>query len=273
MECSSCGALRVRACERKACDRADQRLRFDGENFISLALGDASLRGIQASRITPGREKSDRTLFAVKGGDGPTGGGYNNTFTRRGAMSEAKSGYVALFVSEAGDVQTERVNVARNLAWTHLPSNFSTIEQSETYDVVATDTAVVNDQAQAWAVSIKDYWGGVFTGQNRGVVWLTSYTDLETEHAERPKLVRYNEDRFFVLWEKWSLTDYVETMALVVDASGSTIVEARSLGVLRLSRGDDAFLLDNQAAWLDSHDGQVFLHLVDVDLDVSTDTL
>lgn len=76
-----------------------------------------------------------------------------------------------------------------------------------------------------------------------------------------------------MLWEKWSLTDYVETMALVVDASGSTIVEARSLGVLRLSRGDDAFLLDNQAAWLDSHDGQVFLHLVDVDLDVSTDTL
>lgn len=69
---------------------------------------------------------------------------------------------------------------------------------------------------------------------------------------------------------RWTLTDFEATYALVVDEWGQVIVPARSLGNVRLSRHDDAFLLDGHAAWLSSVDGVVRLHLVSPELDLTS---
>lgn len=248
----------------------DQRVRFDGTNFVSLALGDASLRGIALARLTPAGNKVERTLYAIKGGDSETGGGYNNTFTRLGDLRPSESGYVSLFATEAGDERAENVNVSRNLAWVHSPANFHEVAQPDKYVVTVADTASGNDAATGFPVTIKDYWGTAFSGQNEGIVWLTDYDDRLSAHAERPKVVRWGPNRFYVLWEKWTLTDFEATYALVVDEWGQVIVPARSLGNVRLSRHDDAFLLDGHAAWLSSVDGVVRLHLVSPELDLTS---
>jgi hypothetical protein len=251
----------------------DQRVRFDGTDFVSLALGDASLRGIALSRLTPEGQKSEKTLFAIKGGDSETGGGYNNTFTRLGDLRPSASGYVSLFATERGDERAQNVNVSRNLAWVHSPAGFHEIAQPEKYMVTVADTATGNDAADDFEVSILDYWGEAFPGHNHGIVWLTDYDDRLTAHAERPKVVRWGADRFYVLWEKWTLTQFEATYAMVVDEWGHTIVPATSLGAVRLSRHDDAFLLDGKAAWLTSIGGTVQLHLVDATLALTSHTL
>lgn len=251
----------------------DQRVRFDGNDFVSLALGDASLRGIALARLTPQGQKAERTLYAIKGGDSMTGGGYNNTFTRLGDLRPSATGYVSLFATEHGNERSENVNVSRNLAWVHSPAAFHEIEQPEKYMVTVADTATGNDAADDFEVNILDYWEAAFPGHNRGIVWLTDYDDRLTAHAERPKVVRWGADRFYVLWEKWTLTEFEATYALVVDEWGHTIVPARSLGDVRLSRHDDAFLLDGKAAWLTSIEGVVQLHLVDSALELTSHTL
>ncbi len=244
----------------------DQRSTFDGTDFITLAMGDASHRGIELSRVTIAGKKTNRDLYSIKGGGSNTGGGYNNVFTRLGGAASSKNGYVHLFASEAGNEIAERVNVSRNLAWVHTPVGFAQLAQPEKYVVTVADTKSKNATAQDWDVSITDYWNNSFAAKNTGVVWLTDYADRLTAHVERPKLVRWGEDRFYVVWEKWTLTDYVETWSMVVNEFGGVVVPAKAVGAARLSRADDAFLLDGKAAWLESHGGVMSLHTVDPEL-------
>jgi|GEM_PF-2729299 len=251
----------------------DQRLHFDGTDFLSLSLGDASLRGIGLSLTTPAGNKTQRTLFAIKGGDSNTGGGYNNTFTRLGDVAKSKNGYVSLFSTEANDTHPERVSFSRNLALVHSPMGFDALNQEEKYDVVISDTDSGNDGTVSWDVTINDYWGNGATGKNKNVAWITSYDDRLTAHVERPKLVRWSEDRFFVIWEKWGLDDYEATYAAIVDEWGNVISPATSLGEARLPRGDDAFLINGHAAWLEGAGGNIVLHLLDTELAHTTQTL
>jgi hypothetical protein len=251
----------------------DQRLRFDGTDFISLSLGDASLRGIALSHTTVAGSKNQKTLFAIKGGDSNTGGGYNNTFTRLGNVARSKSGYVSTFSTEAEPTHPERVSFSRNVGLVHSPVGFQSIDQPSKYGVVIADTAVGNDNTESWTVDILDYWGTAATGNNQQVAWITDYADRLTAHAERPKLVRYGEDKFFIIWEKWTLDDYEATYAALTDEWGNLIEGPTSLGSARLPRGDDAFLINSTAAWLEGSGGNIILHLLDKDLVHSTQTL
>lgn len=228
----------------------DQQLLHDGTNFISVALGDASLRGIGLSKLDKGGFK---VAFAIKGGDSKTGGGYNNTFTRLGNLRKSSNGYLLLFASE-NDPTSEgsTVNASRNLVMLHVVAGFDSVAQGPDgkYDVVISDTASQNDKATTLDVTINDYWGKPFVGKNRGLVWLTAYSNPATENAERPKLVPLAGDQFLVLWEKWNSTSYVETLAMVIDEYGAVVRAATSIGSYRLYRGDDLVAHDGGAAWL-----------------------
>ncbi len=244
----------------------DQRIVYDGGEFLSLSMGDASLRGVEFSTISAGGDKSSHTIFAAKGGDSATGGGYNNSYTRLGDVAKSENGYVAVFASEAGNDTTERVNVSRNLGLVHMPVNVASIDQDEKYDVVATDTSSGNAAAEDWDVDIKDYWGTTFVGHNRDVVWVTDYADKATAHVERPKLVKLGPNSFMLLWEKWTLDDFDSSWAALVDEYGNITQAATSLGAVRIPRGDDAFALDEGAAWVEAQGGQLTLHVVSPEL-------
>ena len=117
-------------------------------------------------------------------------------------------------------------------------------------------------------IQILDYWGNAYDGRNKQIAWLTSYSDLNSENAERPKLVRIGAGRYIVLWEKWTLGTYVETLGMVVDEYGNILEEATSLGEPRLHRGDGAFALGEKAAWVvgERDVPQLVLYTVDGDL-------
>ena len=111
------------------------------------------------------------------------------------------------------------------------------------------------------------------TGTKSWDVEIKDYSDRLMAHAERPKLVRWNDNRFFIIWEKWTLDTYIETVAAVVDEWGNVILEPKSQDNARLPRGDDAFLTSNHAAWLVGVDGNIVLHLIDEELNHTSQIL
>ena len=231
----------------------DQRLIYDGADFVTTSLGDASLRGIGVAKLGQG---SHRVAFAVKGGDASTALYYQNTFTRLGDLEPGSNGYAMLFSSERSEQYTggpSAVVTSRNLAFVHIRKDFyvDSTNPSNKYDVTIVDTAEWNSAAESFNVKIKDYWGKQYNGTNRGVVWLTQYDDRLTENVERPKLVALDSGYFIALWEKWSLDTYIETFAMVIDEYGNIMKEAASLGDdVRLHRQDSAIRLGNKAAWV-----------------------
>ena len=102
--------------------------------------------------------------------------------------------------------------------------------------------------------------------------WLTSYqADTAGQvHAERPKLVGLGGDTYVVLWERWEGGGgvFAGTWGMVIDAAGASLVEAAMVSDSHLPRGDDAFALDGEAAWVtgDAAAGQLHVHVVDAEL-------
>lgn len=93
-------------------------------------------------------------------------------------------------------------------------------------------------------------WGASFTSKNKEVVWLTDYSNIETEHVEKLKLVPLGDKEFVAIWEKWSRQSYTSTFAMVVDEYGNTLTSEKDLGVARIHRRDDTFVLNGKAAWI-----------------------
>lgn len=248
----------------------DQRIVATPAGFASLSLGDASFRGIQASFIDLAGKRIGRALFAVKGGDSATGGGYNNTFTRLGAVVPVSDGYVAVFASERSTSTAETVNDSRNLWLAHYPTNFTAGEDASQYEVSITDTKSQNAAAQDWDVAIKDYWGDSFSGANRQLVSVTNYTDAVTQHVERPRAVLLADGTILLAWELWSTTAYTSTWAARVDRFGNVQTAPKSLGTLRIPRGDDAFPIDGGLGVVESTSGKLVLHVVSAELALTT---
>ena len=231
----------------------DHRLIFHAGKFIGTSLGDAGLRGIGVANADI---PDHRVAFAIKGGDAPTVPFYQNVFTRLGDLAPGNAGYGLLFSTEKTATYTggtSPVISSRNIAFVHVRSDFDTLDYDPQlkYDVSIVDTNTGNAAAQTFDVPIKDYWGTTYAGRNKGLVWLTNYTNRSTENAERPHLVAIDGGRFIALWEKWSLTAYVETFAAVLDEYGNILKAPASLGTTaRLHRQDSPIRFGNKAAWV-----------------------
>jgi hypothetical protein len=231
----------------------DHRLIHHAGQFLGTSLGDAGLRGIGVAVAGAGWHK---VAFAIKGGDATTVPFYQNTFSRLGDLAPGAAGYGLLFASEKSAVYTggtSAVISSRNLAFVHVRSDFDQVvgDPANMYDVAIVDTTAGNPAAQTFDVPIKDYWGDTFAGKNKGIVWLTNYSNRATENVERPKLVALGDGRFMALWERWTLTAYSGTFAAVIDEYGHVTKGPSSLGIgVRLHRQDSAVQLGNKAAWV-----------------------
>jgi hypothetical protein len=229
----------------------DQRLLYDGSGIIEHHLGDAYPR-----YVVFGRDHRSYPLFHIKG---PLG--ENLTATRLGNVALIESdptyGYLALFATEStavtGDSYDSRINGPRNLAIVRVDRGDNSLDPNmpHTLTVISVGVEVTNR-----------------------LRWLTQYTAGSNLHAERPKLVAIGGDRYVVLWEEWRNTGewsdtFIGVYGMVIDDEGSILQAARLLtSQHHLHRGDDAFHLDDRAAWMTGHAAgrKLYLHLVDASL-------
>jgi hypothetical protein len=236
----------------------DQRLLYDGEGIIEHHLGDAYPR-----YIVFGRDHISYPLFHIKGKLGE-----NNTFTRLGNIALIENDptyrYIALFSTEnsaePGDIFNSVINGPRNLAIVRVKSSDNSL------DPALPDTlTVISEETQ-------------YTNRLR---WLTHYSASSNLHAERPKLIGIGGDQYVVLWEQWQNDgSYSDTFngvyGMVIDAKGNVLQAAKLItGEYHLHRGDDAFLLDQRAAWMTGSavEHKLYIHMVDASLNYERVTL
>jgi hypothetical protein len=238
----------------------DQRLVPDGDGILEMHLGDAYPRTVVLNRLPAVGEWS---LFSIKGDEGD-----NNTRTRLGDVVSAASapgnvGYLALFASERTtgitplDASLGQISGSRELGLVRILSNFSSLpENGQFLDSMLPDTQSITSSGVAATNHLQ---------------WLTNYTaEGNIAHAERPKLVSVGNHHYVVLWERWekdtissSGITYQGTWAMVIDDSGNVIVSAKKVTDHHLHRGDDAFALGTDAAWV-SGDNQTHVLYVNV---------
>ncbi len=232
----------------------DQRLLYDGEGIIEHHLGDAYPRYIVFAR-----DHTSYPLFHIKGDLGE-----NNTRTRLGNIALIENdpayNYIALFATENSADTGSIINGPRNLAIVRVKGNDNSIDPS------LPDTLTVTSS------------GTQYTNRLR---WLTNYSASSNLHAERPKLIGIGGDQYIVLWEEWLNTGgYSDTFngvyGMVIDDEGDILRAATLItDEHHLHRGDDAFLLDNRAAWMTGNgvEQKLYIHLVDAFLNYEMVTL
>ena len=233
----------------------DQRLLYDGEGIIEHHLGDAYPRYIVFAR-----NHTSYPLFHIKGDLGE-----NNTRTRLGNIALIENdlaySYIALFATENSADTGSTINGPRNLAIVRVKGSDNSIDPS------LPDTLTVTSS------------GTQYTNRLR---WLTNYSASSNLHAERPKLIGIGGDQYVVLWEEWLNTGdyYSDTFngvyGMVIDAKGNILRAATLItDEHHLHRGDDAFLLDNRAAWMTGNavEQKLYIHLVDASLNYEMVTL
>ncbi len=236
----------------------DQRLFYDGQGIIEHHLGDAYPR-----YIVFGRDHVSYPLFHIKGRLGE-----NLTATRLGDIAlienDPEYGYLALFVAEtssvAGNIFDSVINGPRNLAIVRINRHDNGIDPS------LPDTLTVSSADREYTNRLR---------------WLTHYPDGSNLHAERPKLVGIGADRYIVLWEEWLNTGRYSDVfhgvyGMTIDGNGNTLGAPTPItGQHHLPRGDDAFFLDNRAAWMTGNavERKLYIHLVDASLHYEMVTL
>ena len=186
--------------------------------------------------------------------------GENNTATRLGNIAlienDPQYRYIALFVTE-NSVALPNINNLitgpRNLAIVRVKDSDNSIDP----DLPDVLTVYSNGEQQT----------------NR-LRWLTHYSGASNLHAERPKLIGIGGDRYVVLWEQWLHTGggsdtFNGVYGMVIDDDGNTLQTARLItNQHHLHRGDDAFFLDNRAAWMTGNQDtkNLYIHFVDAAL-------
>lgn len=238
----------------------DQRLYYDGTSFIEMHLGDAYPRQIVMARVEP-----DSSPYPIMYNKGTTGD--NNTYTRLGGLAivppeeDPDFGFLTVFSTESttdlsggGPKNVGLVRVRRDFE-TNNPASSDYIDPAMPDELVS-------------AVDGTDY--------TNHLKWLTAYTTESGLQAERTRIVSVGCSRYVVLWEEWdSAGAFAGTQGLVLDAQGEVIVEAREVTPLHIPRGDDAFELDNSAAWIsgNTETGALYVNRVYADLSFTQDAI
>jgi hypothetical protein len=238
----------------------DQRLIFDGQGFVELHLGDAYPRQIVMARAEP-----DSAPYPVMHNKGTTGD--NNTYSRLGAIAlippeaDPDYGYLVVFSTESTPDITG--GEAKNVGLSRIRRDFETTDPNVGGHL---DPALPDELISA--IDGVDY--------TNKLQWLTDYTTESGLQAERPKIVALGCDTYVVLWEEWSLLtgEFFGTQGLVIDGKGEVLVEKKLVTEHHIPRGDDAFALDNSAAWISaSETGAIHVNRVYADLSYTRDTI
>jgi hypothetical protein len=255
-----------------------QRLVLQDGEPILLDLADNYPRGIQITK--PG--SGSRVVFTYKtrmadADLNPAGkrlgaglwSNDNNTYSELGGLAATDKGIVALASSEGSfDNASAKgyLNGSRNLFMLLVAPDFwdkpVTLLDGKPEAEVVSDQVVLSRGPESALFSFYDFNGGLHYQRNRGIAWLTDFSDPRQDNASRPKLVALGDGRLVALWEQWRDSSYKDTRYLIFDSGGTVLQGAKSLGDERLPRGDDPILLGGRIVWFtgDSTSRRILAH-------------
>eukprot|EP00913_Durusdinium_trenchii_P010924 g10253.t1 len=218
----------------------DQRLIFDGSDFVIADLGDAGwympAGGIAMRKLLlPARGRATVAPIQAEGmfvyaRQGETLGGKNFTFTSLGDLVSGQSGYTVLFSSEKTndgqprDGGKQPIKEPRNLGLVHVTRQFHTVQDSVNKHPDSPDKTMAGNVCFDWT---RGYFPHLINVTNRvvdsrgtasrtfsrpgepqkkfrqtGIVWLTGHTSGSS--VERPKLIKVATGKYVALWEEWT---------------------------------------------------------------------
>jgi hypothetical protein len=221
----------------------DQRMIFDGTDFVKLDLADAFPRGISISK-----KNSAKLIFTYKAGKM-----YQKTFTELGNLVSLPDSYLVLGAAEKdfNPVNAEiYLNDSRNLFILKVAKNFPEIKVDSKLPYMISKDVVISKGEDSPEISFVDYAGKKFPQKRVGVVWLTEFKNKDTENILRPKLIQLEEDKFLALYEKWSANTYLTTEYLLFNSSGKILQSPVDLGSARVNRKDDPVLMNGKVVWV-----------------------
>jgi hypothetical protein len=283
----------------------DQRVVFDGQDFVFMDLADAGWympgAGVALRKIKP-TDSGANFIGDLEGvyayvRQAETAGSQNFSFTSLGDLELGAQGYVVLFTSEQTNRSEPRsgwslpVAEPRNLGLVHVTENFDTVMEGQWNSQPTLGNVIIRDSAPVEinvSQNIVDSSGasGRFTRSDkpeksftqRGIVWLTNLP--EGVSAERPKLVQVADDRYIAVWEEWTYSGsqlaYQTTKALLVNEQGQIVLGATNIAArLNPSGADRVFALNGSAAWIssDASTAALTLNAVDLELHLTTTPL
>ena len=240
----------------------DERVIYDRGVFVGASLGDAFSRGIQMIMFLDGKSRS-AVAYAIKGTEGD-----NNTYSELGQIMAQPNYYSVLFATDGGP--TAQSANTRNLAYVRVRKDFDKIGQGKSpYDVNITEGEGAGATIDVAMTSID---GQSMTGHNRGVVWLTNYTDQSKTVAYHPRMAGLANDALLVMWEEWHDGRYAATYAVLIDGNGVRTVGPKMLSNVRLDAQDDLVVWGGSAMWAipDAAAGALKLYAIDDQLTLST---
>lgn len=240
------------------------------KKFVGIDLGDNFPRGVNLHSFDQNGITS-RLVYGVKTQHGdtsanPAGVGFeryseistkdrvyykwsndNRTYAELGGVTDTGSGLTVVFAGEPdanGDaLQNGRtggyLNDARNIGLVKVPRDFS-----------GSNNPVLSPGKTKTGGFYT--FGGTWTKlENKGIVWLTRYTDKAKENASRIKTAALPDGNILILWETWTPDAYVSTHAMKVSTTGEIIGEPVDLGpVVRLARRDDPLIIGNRILFI-----------------------
>jgi len=69
-------------------------------------------------------------------------------------------------------------------------------------------------------------------------IWITNYTDKNTENAANPKITKLEDGRYLLMWEYMTAYTYKTTFVRVIDESGNPLGDETELSGIRLNKND-----------------------------------
>ena len=99
------------------------------------------------------------------------------------------------------------------------------------------NTSVSNDQHNdSWNLFILTFNDGLTSISTP--VWITNYTNKETQNAANPKIAALGTGRYLLMWECMTPTAYRTTFMRIIDENGKPHSEETELPNVRLNRND-----------------------------------
>ena len=205
------------------------------DGFMFVDHGDGNPRAFAFEKLSKreGRENKKIRSFTFKSGKlfptdffGIKGViGDNNTYAEMGSLAKTPNGYLFVGTSERNTVVREQHNDSRNLFL---------LTMNEDLTPVGKLPVITNP------------------------IWLTNYTDKNTETAVSPKIVQIDLARYLLMWEVYNTVNRrVKTYMTIVDDKGAITSQIKEIEGAQLN-GYDALRYNPKtglAHWATSVDG------------------
>jgi len=154
--------------------------------FVFADHGDHGPRCFAFERVGSGQNSQNKS-FGFKGGmNAASSVSYQHTFAEMGGLSKTGSGYIFLGAYEKNSVLQSAHNDSRNLFVLTMPENLSSVSDP---------------------------------------IWLTDYTNKETENAAAPKIVNIGNGKHLVLWEKYNTVTRKSSVYMAIIDDGGNMAE------------------------------------------------